>query len=311
MPVADFAQPLQIAFRRRIDADGAGDRLDDDGRDGRGVVQIDDALEFVGQVDAVLRLAPAEGVAGEVQRVRQVVHARQQHPERLAVVLDAADGGAAETDAVIAARPPDEAGPLPLAARPVPGDGDLQRRVHRLRAGVGEEHRVHAGRRDLHDARRQLERRRMPHLEGRREVHRLHLALHGLDDGLAAMAGIDAPEPGGGVEHAPAVAGDVVHALGADDQARVRLEAPVRRERHEERFEIVGVCVGERSGGRHGRTKLPALFRPHHSRRPPPAARRRLAERSAALHGGLSAAERHDAGLERFVRSAVGGLDPA
>ena len=42
-----------------------------------------------------------------------------------------------------------------------------------------------------------------------------------LDDGLAAMAGIDAPEPGGGVEHAPAVAGDVVHAFGADDQARV------------------------------------------------------------------------------------------
>ena len=158
---------------------------------------------------------------------------------------------------MIAALAPDEAGALPLAAHAVPGNGDLEGGVHGLGAGVGEEHRVHAGRRDLHDAGRQFECRRMAHLEGRGEVHRLHLPLHGLDDGLAAVAGIHAPEAGGRIEDAPAVAGDVMHALGTDDQARVRLEAPVRRERHEERFEIVGVCVGERSGGRHGLTKLP------------------------------------------------------
>ena len=58
VPVADFAQPLQIALRRRIDADGTGDRLDDDRRDGRGIVQIDDPLKLVGQVDAVLGPRP-------------------------------------------------------------------------------------------------------------------------------------------------------------------------------------------------------------------------------------------------------------
>src|SRR4029079_18398728 len=52
--------------------------------------------------------------------------------------------------------------------------------------------------------------------------------------------GVDAPQPGRAVEHAAAVVGRVMRALGADDQARRLLILAVRRERHPECFEIVG-----------------------------------------------------------------------
>jgi hypothetical protein len=52
---ADLAQALQVALGRRQHAGGAGHRLDDDGGDGRGVVQRDEALQqLVGQLGAVL-----------------------------------------------------------------------------------------------------------------------------------------------------------------------------------------------------------------------------------------------------------------
>ena len=64
--VADLAQLLEIALGRDQHAGGAGDRLDDDRGDGRGVVQGDQALQLVGELGAVLGLAAREGVAGEV-----------------------------------------------------------------------------------------------------------------------------------------------------------------------------------------------------------------------------------------------------
>ena len=60
--VADRAQPLQIALGRRQHAGRARHRLDDHGGDGRGVVQRDDALEFVGEMRAPFRLALGEGL---------------------------------------------------------------------------------------------------------------------------------------------------------------------------------------------------------------------------------------------------------
>src|SRR3546814_11444277 len=72
----------------------------------------------------------------------------------------------------------------------------------------------------LGQARREFEGQRVAHLEGRREVQLLDLALHRLDDRLASVAGVAAPQAGGTVQHLAAVGGGVVHALGLDDQAR-------------------------------------------------------------------------------------------
>ncbi len=71
--------------------------------------------------------------------------------EELAVVDHAADGDAAEADAVVAALAADEAGARAFAAHAVVGERDLQRGVHRLRAGVGEEHVVEPVRQPAHD----------------------------------------------------------------------------------------------------------------------------------------------------------------
>ena len=64
-------------MRRDQHAGRAGDRLDDHGGDGRGVVQRDDALEVVGELGAVLRQAARERVALQVVGVAQVVDAAE------------------------------------------------------------------------------------------------------------------------------------------------------------------------------------------------------------------------------------------
>ena len=81
--VADRAQPLQIAPGRQQHAGRARDRLDDDGGDGGGVVQRDDALQLVGEMGAPSRLAAREGVVLEVMRVRQVIDAVSSAPKNL------------------------------------------------------------------------------------------------------------------------------------------------------------------------------------------------------------------------------------
>ena len=114
--VADRAQPLQIALGRRQHAGRAGHRLDDDGGDGRGVVQRDDAFELVGEMRAPFRLAFGEGLMLAVIGRRQMIDAGQQRAEEFAVVDDAADRNAAEADAVIAALAADQPGARALAA---------------------------------------------------------------------------------------------------------------------------------------------------------------------------------------------------
>jgi len=90
------------------------------------------------------------------------------------------------------------------------------------------------------NARRQLEHLGMPHLEGGRIIHLRGLFLDRGHDLRMAVPGIAAPETGGAVEHASPIGGEVVHALGADEKTRLRLELSVGGKRHPEGFEIVG-----------------------------------------------------------------------
>jgi hypothetical protein len=129
---ADAAQALEVTLRRDQYARRTGDGLDDHGRDVARVVQRDDALEFVREVGAVLGNAPRVGVLREIVRVRQVIDSGQHRSEPLAVVDHAADGNAAEADAVVTPLAPDETSARRLAAGPVIGERNLQRRVDRL-----------------------------------------------------------------------------------------------------------------------------------------------------------------------------------
>ncbi len=57
MLVTNFAKPLQIALWRDQHTGRPGHRLDDDSRDGRGVMQGCNPLQLVRQLCAVIRLA--------------------------------------------------------------------------------------------------------------------------------------------------------------------------------------------------------------------------------------------------------------
>ncbi len=233
--VADLAQALEIALRRRQHCGRARHRLDDDGGDRLGAVQSDQPLEIVGEFGAVLRLILGESVAGEIMGVADVVDARQMRGEGPAVGDHAADRHAAEADTVIAALAADQAGAGRLAVGAVVGERDLQRRVDRFGAGIGEEDTVQVLRCDLGETLGEIEGQRMAHLERGREIQRHQLALDRGGDLPAAVAGIDAPEARGAVDHLAAVDRGVVHALGRGEQPRRLLELTVGRERHPER----------------------------------------------------------------------------
>jgi hypothetical protein len=246
---------VQIALGRDQDAGRAGHGLDDHRGDGRGVVQGHEVLQHVGEVGAVLGLAPGEGVRRQPMGVRKMVDAGQERAEVHAVLHHAAHGDPAEADAVIAALAADQARARSLAARPLVGQGDLQGRVDGFGTRVGEEDAVQALGRQLRHAPRELEGKRMAEVEGRGVVELAGLPANGLDDARAAVPGVDAPEPRRAVQDLSAVVGVVVHALRTRDDARVGLEPAVRRERHPEGVEIgrgvAGVGHGALlSGGR-------------------------------------------------------------
>lgn len=81
----------------------------------------------------------------------------------------------------------------------------------------------------------------MPDLERGRIVERHELPLDGGGNLLATVAGVDAPQPGRTVNHLAAINRRVVHALRQSEQARGRLELPVRGEWHPEGVEARGV----------------------------------------------------------------------
>src|SRR5215213_7051033 len=98
-----------------------------------------------------VRLAFGEGLLLAVISVRQVIDAGQQRAEEFAVGDDAADRNAAETDAMIAALAPDQAGARAFAADVVIGERNLERGVDCLRAGVAEEHVIEVAGRERSD----------------------------------------------------------------------------------------------------------------------------------------------------------------
>src|SRR5579871_562256 len=98
---------------------------------------------------------------------------------------------------------------------------------------------VEVGWREVGDARRQIERRRVGELERRREVELAGLALNRGHDRSAVMSGVAAPQSRGAVENLPPLRRVIMHVLGARDEARALLEGAVRRERQPERREVV------------------------------------------------------------------------
>ncbi|CAI8181965.1 MAG: Uncharacterised protein [SAR116 cluster bacterium] len=196
-------------------------------------------FQLVGKLGPVFGLTAGKGVAGEIMRVRHMIDTRQQCAEHFAVGDDAADRNTAEIHPVIAALTPDQARAAALAAHTMIGNRHLQRGLDRFRSGIGIETVIHAVRRQVDQPVRQLERFGMAHLERRRIIQLRHLVLHGLNDLRPCMARIHAPEAGRAVKDLATVGGRVVHVLGADHHARVRLELPVRSERHPECTEIV------------------------------------------------------------------------
>ena len=191
-------------------------------------------FQVVGQFGTVLRLPLAEGIALRIVGVTDVVDATEHLAEHAAVGDDAAYRDAAEVDAVVAALPADQAGSGAFAARPVIGDRHLERGLHRLGPGVGEEHLVEPGWRELRQLARQFESQRMRHVEGRRIVEFGCLALNGLNDLGPVVAGIDAPQAGHAVQHLATFRRLEIHAVGACEQARRLLELAVGGERHPE-----------------------------------------------------------------------------
>src|SRR3954452_6602635 len=146
-----------------------------------------DALEIVGEMRAPIRLAFGKSLLLAIVSVRQMVDSGQQRAEQFPVVDDAADRNAAEADAVIAALATDQPGARALAAHVMIGEGDLERGVDRLRAGVAEEHVVEIARREGSDAARQFESFRMRELEGRRVIQFGRLLLDRGDDRVAVV----------------------------------------------------------------------------------------------------------------------------
>ena len=111
-------------------------------------MQRDEPLEIVREIGAVFRLAADECVARKVMRVAQVINASDKRAEHLAVVGDAADGGAAEVDAVVAALAADEPHLRAVSFGAMVGDGHLERGLDRFRARVREEDVLEAFRSD-------------------------------------------------------------------------------------------------------------------------------------------------------------------
>ena len=246
----DFAQALQVAHRRHDGTGRAGHRLDDHRSDVRGIVQLDQLEQFVGQLHAAgLGHALGEGHA-RLQGVRQVVGVHQL-AVHLAVTADAAEGGAGDVDAVVATGTTDEAGLGRLAFQAPVGLGHLHRGVGALGAGTGEEHVIELARHQVGDLLGQLERQWMAVLEARRIVEGAELLGHGLLNFLARVTGAAGPQTGQAVvDLAALVVGQPV-ALGRYDQARVALEVAVGGERHPVRIQLELAGQGRGCGLRH------------------------------------------------------------
>src|SRR5215813_5248987 len=212
-------------------------------------MQSDKTIEIVGKMRAPFRLADTESLLLAIVSRYQMVDTGEQRAELLAIVDNTANGDATEAYAVIPALPTDQAHARGVAANVVIGERNLERGVDGLGTGVAEKYVIEIGRGERGNPAREFKGLWMAELERRCVVQRGRLALDGLDDRLAIVAGIRAPKTGGAVEQPAPIAGDVMHVLGANNHLWPLLEGAVGGEGHPIGFEIVGngdfcLCLG-------------------------------------------------------------------
>ena len=238
--VTDLANFLQIADWRNKRAGGAGDRLDEDSGEGGAAKVLGDALEVHGHLGTGQRLALREALllGPGVADHRDVWKCQA---EGLAVADHAGKRDAAHVDAVIGTLAADQPVTLRLAAGPLVGEDDLDRRVHRLRSGVGEEHMVELVRQHPADALGKFKRTRMAKLEVRRVIIVQHLVIDRFGDLAAAMASRCAEQGRRSVDDLTTLVVPHIHALGLDDHAGVLLEVTVCGKRHPVGFKRVHI----------------------------------------------------------------------
>jgi hypothetical protein len=202
--VAEGAHPLEVAVGRDQDAVGAGDRLEDERRDGCWALELDGLLQ-VGQ----RRLRVVERAERAVVRVEHVDHADQARlvrpSARVAGQADRPAGGA-----VVGAVARQDL--LPPGHRPGDPDGVVVCRG----AAQGEEDLADVTGEDLG----QLLAQASAGLGGHERAdvgEPLRLTLDRLDDAAVAVADVHAHELGVEVEVASAFRGPEVDALGVVD----------------------------------------------------------------------------------------------
>ena len=228
--VADLAQPLQVALRRNQDAGRTGNRLDEAGSDILGTIEVDESHQVVGQLGAC---APSPRTnAFSFRCVWRMCTTPAGRAEAPPVVDHAGERNTAEIDSVVRTFARDKHVATALAARLVVGECDFHRGVDRFRAGIDEENAVQVARRQLRNARRELERLDVAAQERRDEVKLAQLVSDRIGDLLAAMSGRAAEQARAGVDDLVSAVAPVIHAFGANDDLGVGLEFPVRRERH-------------------------------------------------------------------------------
>ena len=238
--VTNLADLFQIADRRHQRAGGTGDGLDEDSGEGGAAKVLGDALEVHGHFGTGQRLALREtlllgpGVANH----RNV---RKRQAEGLAVADHAGKRYTAHIDSVVGALAADQPVTLRLAAGPLIGQDDLDRRVHRLRSGVGKEHVVELIRQHPADALGKFEGTRVAKLEVRCVVVVQHLVVDRFGDLAAAMAGRCAEQGRRSVDDLTTFVVPHIHALGLDDHAGVLLEVTVCGKRHPVCFKRVHI----------------------------------------------------------------------
>ena len=225
-----------VALRRHDHAAGALDRLGDERGHALGPERLDARREPARRLQPE-RLAVHVPAEREPVRALDVLDVRHRAAELSVHRRHAAQRRAGHGAAVVRVEPADHDAPSGLALELPVAPDHPQHRVVGLGAGVREEHAAHPRRRDLGDQARELDRRRVGALEEVVVVRQLaHLRRRRVDQLLAPVAEVHAPQPRHAVEDAVAVGVLQPHAVRAHDDA-----AAARRERLEigERMQVV------------------------------------------------------------------------